>query len=211
MARVVLVHGAATSAAVWDRLVPLLPDHDVVAVTRPRTGDLDRELAWLAPQVEDAWVVGMSGGATIGLALTSGRVPLAGAILHEPAVGSLAPRLLDPMVRAFEEGGTTAFARTLYGDRWTPALFGGPVDDALTARELAMFRGFEPGSPATTAGRVVVTVGERSPAIRHASVGALRSAYGHEVRVIPGVSHFAAHEAPREFAATVLAVIGATQ
>ena len=62
MARVVLVHGAATSAAVWDRLVPLLPDHDVVAVTRPRTGDLDRELAWLAPQVEDAWVVGMSGG-----------------------------------------------------------------------------------------------------------------------------------------------------
>jgi pimeloyl-ACP methyl ester carboxylesterase len=211
MTRVVLVHGAATSARVWDRLVPLLPDHDVVAVTRPRTGDLARELAWLALHVEGAWVVGMSGGATLGLALASGPVPLAGAILHEPAVGTLAPSLLGPMVRAFEEGGTTAFARTLYGDAWTPVLFGGPVEDAVTARELAMFRDFEPEPISATAGRVVVTVGERSPAIRHASVEALRSAYGHEVLIVPGVAHFAAYEAPLEFASTVLAVIEAAQ
>lgn len=207
MARVVLVHGAATSARVWDRLAPLLPHHDVVALTRPRTGDLVRELDWLAPQVEGAWVVGISGGATLGLALASGPVPLAGAILHEPAVGRLAPSLLGPMVRAFEEGGTTAFARTLYGDAWIPVLFGGPVEDAVTARELAMFRHFEPEPPSATPGRVVVTVGERSPAIRHASVEALRSAYGHEVLVVPGASHFAAYESPHEFASTVLAVI----
>lgn len=207
MTRVVLVHGAATSARMWDRLVPLLPDHDVVALTRPRTGDLARELAWLAPQVEGAWVVGTSGGATLGLALASGSVPLAGAVLHEPAVGSLAPSLLSPMVGAFEEGGTTAFARTLYGGAWAPVLVGGPVDDAVTARELAMFRDFEPEPLSATAGRVVVTVGERSPAVRHASVEALRSAYGHEVLIVPGANHFAAYEAPHQFAATVLAVI----
>ena len=211
MTRVVLVHGAATSARVWDRLAPLLPDHDVVAVTRPRTGNLARELAWLAPHVEGAWVVGMSGGATLGLALASGPVPLAGAILHEPAVGTLAPSLLGPMVRAFEESGTTAFAHTLYGDTWTPVLLGGPVEDAVTAGELAMFRGFEPEPISATAGRVVVTVGERSPAIRHASVEALRAAYGHEVLIVPGASHFAAYDAPHEFASTLLSVIEAAQ
>ncbi|MGY2876562.1 pimeloyl-ACP methyl ester carboxylesterase [Marmoricola sp. URHA0025 HA25] len=211
MARVVLVHGAATSARVWDRLAPLLVDHDVVSVARPRTGDLARELAWLAPRVEGAWVVGMSGGATLGLALASGPVPLAGAILHEPAVGTLAPGLLDPMVRAFEAGGTTAFARMLYGGAWAPALFGGPLEDAVTARELMMFRGFEPEPLSATCGRVVVTVGERSPAIRHASVEALRSAYGHDVLTVPRASHFAAYEAPHQFAATVLAVINGPQ
>jgi len=211
MTRVVLVHGAATSARVWDRLVPLLPDHDVVAVTRPRTGDLTRELAWLAPHVEGAWVVGMSGGATLGLALASAHVPLAGAVLHEPAVGSLAPGLLAPMVSAFEEGGTAAFARTLYGDAWTPALAGASVDDDVTALELAMFRAFEPEPPSTSSGRVVVTVGEHSPAVRHASVEALRASYCHEVLIVPGAAHFAAYETPVQFASTVLAVIEATE
>jgi len=205
--RLVLVHGAATGPRVWDRMLPHLAGVEVSVVRRPCSGDLVRELDWLAPQIEGGWVVGMSGGATLGLALAAGRVPLAGAVLHEPAVGSLVPGLLAPMAAAFEDGGTASFARTLYGEAWSPALLDGPVDEDVTARELAMFRAFEPGPPSATAGRVVVTVGERSPAVRHASVEALRSAYGVEVRAVPGATHFVAHEQPAVFARIVLAVI----
>lgn len=207
MTCVVLVHGAATGAQVWDRLVPLLAGHDVTSVARPRTGDLGSEVAWLAPRVEGAWVVGMSGGATLGLALAAMAVPLAGAVLHEPAVGRLAPGLLAPMVAAFDDGGTEAFARALYGPTWTTDLLDGPVDDVVTGRELAMFRAFEPEPPSTAAGRVVVTVGARSPANRHESVEALHAAYGYEVRTVPGASHFAAHDAPDSFADVVRAVV----
>ena len=205
--RLVLVHGAAVGPRVWDRLLPHLEGVDVSVVRRPCSGDLARELDWLRPQVEGGWVVGMSGGATLGLALAAGQVPLAGAVLHEPAVGSLTPGLLAPMGAAFENGGTASFARTLYGEAWSPAFVEGPLDDDVTARELAMFRAFEPAAPSADAGRVVVTVGERSPAIRHASVAALRSAYGLEVRTVPGASHFAAHDHPSAFAGVVLAVV----
>jgi pimeloyl-ACP methyl ester carboxylesterase len=188
-------------------MLPHLEDMGVGVVRRPCTGDLGRELEWLAPQVEGTWVVGMSGGATLGLALAARGVPLAGAVLHEPAVGSLAPGLLAPMAAAFEQGGTPSFARTLYGDAWNPELVDGPVDDAVTARELAMFRSFEPSAPSAVAGRVVVTVGECSPANRHASVDALESAYGIDLLTVPGARHFVAHDQPAAFAATVLAVV----
>src|SRR4051794_8928632 len=111
MTRVVLLHGAATTAHIWDRVVPLLTAYEVVALERPRTGDLTREVAWLRPRVAGSWLVGMSGGATLGLALLAAGAPLAGAILHEPAVGSLAPELLVPAAAAFERGGTTEFGR----------------------------------------------------------------------------------------------------
>lgn len=207
MTRVVLLHGAATGAQAWDRLLPELRGLDVVTVTRPRTGDLARELAWLAPQVEGAWVVGMSGGATLGLALAAGPTALAGAVLHEPAVGSLAPALLAPMVAAFEQGGTAAFARVLYGDSWSPDLAAGALDDSITARELDMFRSFEPRPLSPSSGRVVVTSGALSPEVRHEAARALRAAYGHATDVVPGAGHFAAYDAPAAFAATVTAVI----
>jgi len=210
MTRLVLIHGAASAAAVWDRLVPLLGECEVFAVTRPRSGDLETEVDWLATQVEGAWVVGMSGGATLGLALAARGVPLAGAVLHEPAVGSLAPSLLAPMAAAFAEGGTARFARTLYGLSWSPEAVGGPGDwleDDVTARELAMFRGFEPSAPSPAAGRVVVTFGTASPGIRRDAAEVLRTAHGHEVRPVPGVGHFAAYDEPALFARTVLDVI----
>ena len=207
MTRVVLVHGAATSARVWERLTPLLPGWDVTAVTRPRTGDLDREVAWLADRAVGAWVVGMSGGATLGLALASTGTHLLGAVLHEPAAGSLAPGLLAPMVAAFEQGGTEAFAQTLYGGSWSPALAEGARDDEVTARELAMFRGFEPGPPSASSGRVVVTCGSRSPQPRHDAAAALRARHGYEVASVPAAGHFAAYDAPEAFAAVVRSVV----
>lgn len=196
------MHGAASSARVWDRLLPHLAEYDVVAVERPRTGDLEREMTWLTPLAEGAFVVGMSGGATLGLGLAMSGVRLAGAVLHEPAVGRLVPELLTPMAAAFQAGGTAGFGRALYGPTWTIDLAGGQ-DDAVTARELAMFRTFEPGPATAYAGQVLVTVGEESPPIRHEAVRALENGLGYRSLVLPGCQHFAAHDHPETLAAVI--------
>lgn len=210
MTRLVLVHGAASTPRVWDRLLPHLGDCEVSVPERPRTGNLDLELEWLARAVGDAWLVGLSGGATLGLALGVAGGGFAGAVLHEPAVGSLVPGLLAPMRTAFAEGGTAAFARTLYGRSWSADLDGaGPwLDDAVTAAELAMFATFEPGAPAPGTGPVVVSVGERSPSLRQAAADALEGR-GYAVRAVPGASHFAPHDAPGAFATVLLDVVQA--
>jgi pimeloyl-ACP methyl ester carboxylesterase len=206
MSRVVLLHGAATTARVWDAVAALLTaagtEYDVVAPERPRTGDLQRELDWLAPYVEGAWVVGVSGGATLGLALAAAGAPIAGAILHEPAAGSLVPALLGPAAEAFARGGTEDFGATLYGRSWRPAMAGG-VEDAVTARELAMFRAVEPGPAVPPAGPVLVTYGARSPAVRRAAAEALRDCYGYRIRELPAAGHFVAVDAPRAIATLV--------
>jgi pimeloyl-ACP methyl ester carboxylesterase len=210
MPRLVLVHGAATTSRMWDRVLPILaarPGFAVTALERPRTGDLDREVAALAPLVEGAWLVGVSGGATLGLAVASAGVPLAGAMLHEPAVGSLEPGLLVPVAAAFAEDGTAGLGRALYGASWDLRM-AGAVRDADTAAELAMFRSFEPAPLPSSAGRVVVTVGGRSPGIRHRSVTALAVAVGCEVEVIHQASHFAPHDSPAAFAAAVTLMTG---
>src|ERR1700754_4648389 len=95
--RLVLVHGAATTSRVWRHVVPLLAVDDSLAVTvpdRPGTGDMTAEVAALRPSCAGAVVAGVSGGATLGLALAAAGVPAA-AILHDPAVFSLRPGLLD--------------------------------------------------------------------------------------------------------------------
>ncbi len=213
MTRVVLLHGAATTARVWDAVAALLTaadtGYDVVAPERPRTGDLARELAWLGPYVEGAWVVGMSGGATLGLALAAAGATIAGAILHEPAAGSLAPGLLGPAAEAFARGGTEEFGATLYGRSWRPAMAGG-VDDAVTARELAMFRSVEPGPPVAPAGPVLVTYGARSPAVRRTAAEALRDAHGYRIRELPGTGHFVAVDAPTAIATLVGEIVPAS-
>lgn len=208
MTRIVLLHGAATTSAIWDGFAELLPEHEIVAPDRPRTGDLTRELAWLAPRVEDSWVVGLSGGATLGLALAASGTQLAGAVLHEPAVGHLMPELLAPMRAAFADGGTAAFGRTLYGSGWDLAMAGGH-DDEVTARELAMFAGFEPQQAAPHQGPVVITVGAASPPARHRSVEALRDALGYRIAEVPGASHFVANDHRQVFAALILDAVRA--
>jgi len=210
MVRIVCIHGAASTARIWDRLIPLLSEHDVVAVERPRTGNLQLELEWLAPQVEGNWVLGVSGGATLGLALAASDVHLAGAILHEPAVGRLAPGLLAPFTEAFEQGGTAAFGRALYGQSWSldQAPAGG---DAITARELAMFRLFEPQQSPPHQGRVLVTVGGSSPPARHLVAGALRDELGYEIRTVPGAGHFIPYDAPQQLASLAQTAVGGSQ
>jgi pimeloyl-ACP methyl ester carboxylesterase len=70
-----------------------------------------------------------------------------------------------------------------------------------------MFRGFEPASAAPSQGRVVITVGGRSPAVRHDVAAALRDKLGYETFRIQGVGHFAAYDDPGLFAAAVREIV----
>jgi pimeloyl-ACP methyl ester carboxylesterase len=74
----VLVHGAATTSRVWRQVAPLLTAGGDLAVTfpdRPCSGDLAAEVAALRPACAGALVAGVSGGATLGLALAAAEAP----------------------------------------------------------------------------------------------------------------------------------------
>ena len=204
--RVLLVHGAATTSRVWDRVRELLRGDgvEVVAPDRASTGDLAAELEALAEDADGAVVVGVSGGATLGLALASDQL-LAGAVLHEPAVGSLVPGLLDHVVAGFTAGGVPGFGAALYGPSWTPGM--APDDPGAVARDLAMFRRFEPAALHPVQSRVVVTVGEHSPPARHRAAWALHDLLDVEVRVLPGAGHFVQHDHPEALVAVVRSVV----
>lgn len=209
--RLVLLHGVATTGVVWQPVVAELGAlglnnrFDISAPDRPATGRLDDELAWLAPLAEDAWVVGFSGGATLGLALAARGLRMHGAVLHEPAVGSLVPGLLGPAAEAFRNDGYAGFGHALYGSGWNPAM--APEDGNTVARELPMFRAFEPGPPSPAAGRVVVSVGEFSPVLRQRASLELQRRWRLEQAVVPHSSHFAPHDHPSEFARMVSAIL----
>lgn len=208
--RIVLVHGVATTGAVWSRVMEALSELDasldVVAVERPCSGDLATEIEALSAVSAGALVVGASGGATLALALAASTVQLVGAIAHEPAVGSLVPGLLAPMAAAYAEGGASAFAATLYGASWSPSM--APDADATVARELPMFRAFEPSIAHACQCPVLVTVGADSPAPRHAAAAALHAQLGYPTRVLPGAKHFVQWDAPQLFAALIHEVSG---
>lgn len=211
-ARVLLVHGAATTPAVWDRLIPLLrrPDAgglEIVAPLRPSSGDLATEIAALADMARGAVVVGVSGGATLGLALLSSDVRLAGAVLHEPAVGALVPGLLDQVAAAYSAGGVPAFAEALYGPSWSPEM--APGDPDAVGRDLSMFRRFEPTELAGGQGPATTTVGGASPAARHEAAHALTHRFGLPARVLPGSRHFVQWDNPEALAAVVRDVVRA--
>lgn len=207
---IVLIHGAAVTAAVWHDLLAALTAAGVslpiLAPQRAYSGSLDVEVEALAPLCEDALVVGVSGGATLGLELAARGVPFAGAVLHEPAVGSLLPGLLAPMAAAYESAGVPGFAHLLYGPSWRPEL--APEQDEAVARDLAMFRGFEPRAAADGAGGVLVTVGELSPQTRYDAANALSDAFGYPVQVLPGSAHAAHLDAVDQLADLIISTLG---
>lgn len=197
--RVVLIHGVATDSRVWAGTVAALGTSvEVHRPDRPQSGDMDTEIAALAPLCEGAFVIGVSGGATLGLELAARGVEFTGALLHEPAAGSLAPGLLDEVAAAFRRDGVPGFGRTLYGPAWTPSLT--TASPETVAGELAMFRAFEPGPVGPLAHRITLTVGERSSPARHSSVRTLAATLGTGWRVLPGVSHAVHLQAPHQLA-----------
>jgi pimeloyl-ACP methyl ester carboxylesterase len=194
-----LVHGTATTARIWAPVRAALGAARVATPDRPSTGRLGEEVGALWPYAGPGVVLGgVSGGATLGLALVAAGAPLAAAVLHEPAVGSLLPGLLAPVAAAWAEGGVAAFGRTLYGPAW--AVSDGPADPGAVERDLAMFLEFEPAPPAATMTQVIVTVGEESPPVRHRAADLLRERFGFAVAVIPGAAHAVYREQPERFA-----------
>jgi pimeloyl-ACP methyl ester carboxylesterase len=173
----------------------------VTCPDRACSGDLTAEVAALRGLCSGAVVAGVSGGATLGLALAAAGVPVRAALLHEPATGSLYPGLLDAVRAAYSHGGAPAFAATLYGPAWTAAE--APDDEHAVARDLAMFTAFESAPPAPGAGPVVLTVGERSPASRHESVRRLAEKFGFDVWELPGARHAVHLAIPEAFAAAI--------
>jgi pimeloyl-ACP methyl ester carboxylesterase len=200
--RIVLIHGAATTAAIWQgvsrSLAELFPQLPVVAPQRAYSADMATEVDALAAICAQAVVVGVSGGATLGLALLAAGVPLAGAVLHEPAVGSLAPGLLAPVAEAYASGGVTAFGAALYGPAWTAAM--APTDPDAVRRDLVMFRAFEPVGLPALPDTALTTVGARSPAVRYEAARALQSHCGLPYQIIDGCGHAAHLERPEALA-----------
>ncbi|MCM3884095.1 alpha/beta fold hydrolase [Frankia sp. R82] len=194
----VLVHGTATTGAIWRRVRRELAGRQVSAPDRPSSGSLPAELAALRPLTDGAVYGGVSGGATLGLALLAAGAPLVGAVLHEPAVGSLLPGLLGPVAAAYAAGGVPALARTLYGPAWTPT--DAPSDPGAVERDLAMFLEFEPAPLPDRAIPAIITVGADSPPVRHRAAAVLQDRLKLPVRVIPGCGHAAHLEAPAAFA-----------
>ncbi|RKN44027.1 alpha/beta fold hydrolase [Streptomyces hoynatensis] len=204
--RLVLVHGAAVTPAVWREVVPHLAGFEVIAARRPCSGDLDTEVAALAAICAGAVVAGVSGGATLGLELAARGVPLRAAVLHEPAAGPLAPGLLAHVAEGLRTGGVAGFGRALYGPAWRPAdAPAGAEAEAVVAREFAMFRAFEPAPPAPGCGPVLLTTGAHSPPPRHAAAAALAAHCGLPTALVPGAGHAAHLENPAAFAAAIRA------
>lgn len=177
--RVVLIHGAATDSRVWHRTIAALHAHwdadeplETLAVNRPQTGDWDTECAALAPVCVDAYVVGVSGGATLGLELAARGVAMRAALLHEPAAGSLAPDLLAHVAEGLQREGVAGFGRSLYGQLWSPTDTAAPRE--MVTAEFAMFGAFEPRPLTIPTHKVHLSVGELSPASRHEAVSTLR-------------------------------------
>ena len=206
--RILLLHGAATTGAVWDEVAGILRDlPDAPKVSnpdRPSTGDVASEIAWLAPLAKNALVVGAGGGAALCLALAASDVQIAGALAHEPPVGRLVPELLAPLIVAYARGGARALGAAAYGESWDSSMLG---DTDAVWRDFAMLRALEPLPARDGQGAVLVTVGALSPPVRHLAADALSSIVGYDVATVPRARHFVQRESPALFAEWIAAML----
>jgi len=233
---VVMVHGVGIGA--WSFAVvasALATDHRVLVPHRrgygPR-GDDQAEAATVADHVDDlvrlldarglpaATFVGVSGGATLVLALAiAAPAVVQAAVIHEPLVGPLAPRLhavvgsSSARLLSCKPGpdGVVDFMAGLVGEEHM-AVLPAPTVDALRARwpviraEVAAFVTFAPSS--ADLARVidvdlVTTVGSRSPRHRQEAAAVVSHQTGARVEIVEGARHLPQLEAPNAFEAVV--------
>jgi pimeloyl-ACP methyl ester carboxylesterase len=231
---VVLVHGVGLAPAIFDRLIDHLPDMHVTTPRRPtyRTPagpaptTVEHEAAmlldeWTAASDRPLLVVGVSGGATLAVAMAAtGHPRLAGVVAHEPLIGRLAPELHEAVVAAADRLSAgdepaperaVAFVAGLVGqDTWaqlpsSTTTF--PADHAAAVLdEVPRFTAFAPSVTSLRSGAALMTIttGSRSHARRHAAAAVLADA-GARTEVVPGAGHLAPWEAPTDFAAVIRA------
>ncbi len=225
---VVLVHGVGIGPWSYAGLARRLAvDHEVVVVHRRgygRSAGLALP-ASLGGQVDDladlgvgpAAFVGVSGGATLVLALAMSHPELVtAAVVHEPVVGALAPELHAQLSAAAArlaasegEAGVLEFVRALIGPSMWQQLHPSQVAaaascPAVVRAEVPQFLRFEPDPVQLRAlGGValVSSVGEASPASRHAAAAAVAAHTGRAPSVLPGAGHLAQLECPSALAA----------
>ena len=187
---------------------------------RPPVGDLGAQADQLAAFCDEAaggrpvYLVGVSGGATLGLAVAL-RHPsvLEGVVTHEPLIGPLQPAL---HARVAEAGAALAKAPSPEAaERFLQLLYGyesfqAQEQDALcwardhwgtVCSEVAAFAAFAPDEGALTdlGPRHLTTVGSRSAPERH-DVAQVLARAGAETRVVDGSGHHVLIDAPVAFA-----------
>lgn len=165
-----------------------------------------------AAGVDRATVAGMSGGATVALAMAIARPDrLLRAVAHEPAVGALVPDLGRLVRRALADGGGAGLARALAGPA-TWAALDTPARDAVLARadlierDAPAFLAFDPQPDRTVGERLVCTVGALSPPLRQRVAAALAECTGAPVLTVPDCAHLPQYDAPIVFADTIRAL-----
>jgi len=189
-----------------------------------RTMEMRRQVdcvaAALAMREEDEAVwVGVSGGATLGVIAALRRpTMIRSALLHEPLIGpaaksvhrtinaaaeQLASGPLGP--KASREAAVTFVQKLVGAEAWSA--LGTTGRAAVVARaeaihaEVPRFAAFEASwAPDDGAVDVVITVGERSPAMRHEAAELAAEVLRGRVLVVPGVGHLPQVEAPTAYA-----------
>jgi pimeloyl-ACP methyl ester carboxylesterase len=223
---IVLMHGVGfgpeTLSPLADRLAAHAP---VITVARRGYGDRARDPppATVAEHVADvlsvlddagaerAIVAGMSGGATIALALALSRpARIVIAVAHEPAVGSLSPELRAVVQGALDRGGGFELLRVLAGGETWGKLPGAlaatlAATPALVEADANAFLAFEPQLlPYEPRPPLVCSVGERSGALRFTVARRLAARTGAPIAVVPGCGHLPQLDAPEAFATLIL-------
>jgi len=223
---IVLIHGVGFGPETLAPVAEALAAHaQVISVARRGYGERAGfpPAATVAEHVEDvlsaldeagterAVVAGMSGGATVALALALSRPErVLVAVAHEPAVGSLSPRLRALVRGALAHGGGSELVRVLAGtetwgrlpDAVVTALDASP---GLVEADARAFLAFEPDlPPAPAVCPLVCSVGERSSALRFEIAELLAARTGARMVVVPGCGHLPQLDAPAAFARLII-------
>ena len=233
---VVLVHGVGIGPRAFDAVAgSLADDHRVLVVRRrgyrsgqpvPASASVDEQVGDLVGVVDSRGVsaatfVGVSGGATLVLALALARPDLVrAAVVHEPAIGPLAPDLHAELLSAAGRlaatrgpDGVLAFVNRLVGDSaWArlPPLVADGIERRwqVVRAEVPEFIAFAPSAEALAGLEglgLVATVGSRSPECRQLAAKVLAHHVGVKVHVLDGVRHLPHLEAPDRFVAVIRA------
>ncbi len=223
---VVLLHGVGVGPESFAPLVDRLCDrHRVVVVDRPGApgeasslaAHADRIAEVVAARLGDGTrLVGVSGGATLGLVLAQRHPDLfASCVLHEPLLGRLAPALHRRFqlvaASATDEGSAIdVVAQVMGAETWAALGEEGRAAARRHARrwreEIAMFASFDPSpEEVRSVGRrpVLATVGARSAPERVAAAEVLAELTGATIRTVAGAGNAVQLDAPAAFAEIV--------
>lgn len=218
---IVCLHGVGLGPASFDQLRALLDNSTTVhCPERPwnpaGTLSVEDQADAIAALIEaigtqPATFVGVSGGATVGVALAvRHRGLLSGIVLHEPLLGIHAPALHQRVAAAAERvrDGTDdtvlAILRSIIGEH-TSAL---PANVDRVRAEIPVFARFNPTLDdlrglADSGLPVLTTVGGRSGPERHEAAAALQELAHAQVRIIEGAGNSVQLDAPKAFAAVI--------